>query len=67
LSARCGLRALLTARRSAVNAGTAAINQIHALLITAPPSCANATAATAPPGWLKPWPDAGPGSSVSRR
>jgi transposase len=30
------LRALLTARRSAVKARTAAINQIHALLVTAP-------------------------------
>jgi hypothetical protein len=30
------LRALLSARRSAVRARTAAINQIHALLVTAP-------------------------------
>lgn len=31
-----GLRALLNARRSAVKAGTAAMNQIHAQLVTAP-------------------------------
>jgi transposase len=54
------LRALLSARRSAVKAHTAATNQIHALLVTAPPSCATATATTASPLWSKHWPDAGP-------
>ena len=54
------LRALLIARRGAVKAHTAATNQIHALLVTAPPSCANATAAAAPLLWSKHWRDAGP-------
>ena len=60
------LRALLSAHRSAVKAHTAATNQIHALLVTAPPSCVNATAATPSPLLSKHWPDAGPPSTATR-
>ncbi len=54
------LRALLTARRSAVKAHTAATTKFTPCWSPPRPSYANATAATAPPLWSKHWLDADP-------
>jgi transposase len=51
-------RALRVARQTAVKARTQAINAIKALLVNAPPNCANGWTACPPPGWFakpRPW------------